>query len=77
MLFAPDFMSVRKIPLKEQQYIEADGNTITTEVERPLDPVVSTYLTQIRKSVLTDRALHEKVEFWVLSVIRPIPHSSL
>jgi ATP-dependent RNA helicase DDX55/SPB4 len=59
-------MSVRKIPLKEQRYIEADDNMTTTEDERPLDPAVSTYLMQIRKIVLTDRALHEKVELGVI-----------
>lgn len=60
-------MAVRKIPLKERSYLPGDGsvklyplssNNNDTLAE---DASVTLILARIRKTLLTDRALHDKV----------------
>ena len=54
-----DFMAVRKIPLKEQPTLNADGSPRSdTDSE---DPEVSRVVSEIRSIVLKDRALYDKV----------------
>ena len=55
-------MAVRKIPLKEQPYLSNDGSFIKRDEDAEEDPDVSSILSTIRHKVLTDRALHDKVE---------------
>lgn len=54
------FMQIRKIPLKYQSYLKGD-TTPAVEEERPEDPQVSNYLGIMRKTLLTDRGLHDQV----------------
>lgn len=59
---ALDFMTVRKIPIKEHPYLLADG-TAATEEERvdSEDAEVPSFLTRIRTTLLSDRAIHDLV----------------
>ena len=56
-----DFMSIRKIPLKEQPYLDRDEWRKTAESEE--DPSTTTLQNKMRESLLTDRALHDQVMF--------------
>jgi hypothetical protein len=56
-----DFMSIRKIPLKEQSYLDGDEWCMTTESEE--DPSATTLQNKMREFLLTDRALHDQVMF--------------
>jgi ATP-dependent RNA helicase DDX55/SPB4 len=57
-----DFMAVRKIPLKEQPYLYEDGSSNALGLsDKAEDPTVVTFQSRIRKTLLTDRALHDKV----------------
>jgi ATP-dependent RNA helicase DDX55/SPB4 len=59
-----DFMAIRKIPLKERSYFMDDASAQRSEADgsvQPEDPKVSTLLHQIRRKLLTDRALHDQV----------------
>jgi ATP-dependent RNA helicase DDX55/SPB4 len=61
-----DFMAIRKIPLKEQPYLtETDfldtlSSSSSGKVE---DPCVTSFHQGIRRTLLIDRALHDKVLF--------------
>lgn len=57
-----DFLSVRKIPIRQHPCIPADGSA-ARDVDYPSteDDVVNTFLSQIRRTIMTDRALHDKV----------------
>ena len=57
-----DFLAVRKIPIKQHPSIQADGS-IEQDTDCPSteDDVVDTFLSQIRQTVMTDRALYDKV----------------
>jgi hypothetical protein len=57
-----DFLSVRKIPIRQHSYILEDGSaTRDTDGPSTEDHVVNTFLSQIRQTIMTDRALHDKV----------------
>jgi hypothetical protein len=59
-----DFLAVRKIPIRRHPFIQA-GGVLATEVSsepESEDPAVESFLSQIRETVLTDRALHDKVQ---------------
>lgn len=62
-----DFMSIRKIPLKEQPYFSEDDSMAVPEEERPEDPQVEVLTNKIRKTLLTDRGIHDQVCFAFLS----------
>ncbi|EPQ55480.1 hypothetical protein GLOTRDRAFT_129657 [Gloeophyllum trabeum ATCC 11539] len=64
-----DFMAVRKIPMKKHAYLTEDGSSVAHD-ERPEDPAVQPILQQIRKTVLTDRALHEKATKAFVSFVK-------
>jgi ATP-dependent RNA helicase DDX55/SPB4 len=57
-----DFMSIRKIPLKEHSYL-TDGDPAPSQEpdERPTDPQVDVFMLQTRKVILNDRAIHDQV----------------
>lgn len=57
ILYPLDFMSVRKIPLKKSPLI-ADGSEMPSSSE---DPDVGSFITKIRETALTDRAVHDLV----------------
>ncbi|KAI0312180.1 DEAD-domain-containing protein [Amylostereum chailletii] len=66
-----DFLSVRKIPVKEFTYILEDGTTAPREVDdRPEDIAVQSFQSTIRKEVLTDRALSDKAATAFVSFVR-------
>ena len=64
-------MAVRKIPLKQRPYLmgnatgsnsqEAAPEERIDNSNKPPDPSVQKTLTLVRKQVLSDRALHDKV----------------
>ena len=57
-----DFMSIRKIPLKEYPYLTDGHSEMSQESdERPVDPEVDTSILHIRKVILGDRAIHDQV----------------
>lgn len=56
-----DFMSIRKIPLKQHGYISKDLSVRSVEdTEQDRDDEVESYLSRIRTNVLTDRALNDQ-----------------
>lgn len=60
-LRALDFMSIRKIPLKEQRYLEGDERCKTSDDEE--DPSTIVFQSKMRTFLLTDRAIHDQVMF--------------
>lgn len=56
-------MAIRKIPMKEHPYIRdvSDMSDYPTLLDRPLDHAVADFLIKIRKIVLTDRGINDKV----------------
>lgn len=72
-VFWPDFLSVRKIPLKEQPYLAAPGVSPTMPLEddaRPEDSEVPIFLDRMRQTLLTDRALHDLAAKAFVSFVR-------
>ncbi|KAF8238700.1 DEAD-domain-containing protein [Tricholoma matsutake] len=66
-----DFMSIRKIPLKEHPYLTDGGSTSSQERdERPIDPQVDISIVQIRKVILSDRAIHDQAAKAFVSFVR-------
>jgi ATP-dependent RNA helicase DDX55/SPB4 len=66
-----DFMSIRKIPLKEHPYLTDGGSApLQQPDERPVDPQVDTSMLQIRKVMLSDRAIHDQVGIHLLPAAR-------
>lgn len=61
-----DFMSIRKIPIKERPYFNDDDSMALAE-ERPEDPQVEVLTNQIRETLLTDRGIHDQVGFALIS----------
>ncbi|OJA19027.1 hypothetical protein AZE42_00371 [Rhizopogon vesiculosus] len=65
-----DFLSVRKIPIRQHPYILADGSA-TRDSDCPSeDDVVDRFLSQIRQTVMTDRALYDKAVKAFVSFVR-------
>ncbi|KAJ7273005.1 DEAD-domain-containing protein [Mycena rebaudengoi] len=81
-----DFMAIRKIPILERPYFTATGgqpmpfapparienedHEAEEEVVRPDDADVSVYLKRIRKTILTDRAIHDQAAKAFVSFVR-------
>jgi len=69
-----DFLAIRKIPLKERQYLSETTNSAVTEKEtqedRPEDPAVEHALVKIRSRVLQDRDMFDKAVKAFVSFIR-------
>jgi len=64
-------MAVRKIPLKEQPYLYEDGSSNALGLsDKAEDPTVVTFQSRIRKTLLTDRALHDKAAKAFVSFVR-------
>ncbi|KAF9221989.1 DEAD-domain-containing protein [Gyrodon lividus] len=67
-----DFLAVRKIPIRRYPFIQAGGvlaSEVSSEPEFE-DPAVQTFLSQIRETVLTDRALNDKAAKGFVSFVR-------
>ncbi|KIK97158.1 hypothetical protein PAXRUDRAFT_825250 [Paxillus rubicundulus Ve08.2h10] len=67
-----DFLAVRKIPIQRHPFIQAGGvldAEVSNEPESE-DPAVESFLSQIRETVLTDRALHDKATKGFVSFVR-------
>lgn len=66
-----DFLSVRKIPIRQHPHILADGSKAPdTDCPSTEDDIVSTFMSQIRQTVMTDRALHDKAVKAFVSFVR-------
>ncbi|RPD66339.1 DEAD-domain-containing protein [Lentinus tigrinus ALCF2SS1-7] len=65
-----EFMSVRKIPMKERRRFSRDGIAVSANDMDAEDPGVSHVLTTIRNKVLTDRALNDKAAKAFVSFVR-------
>ncbi|KAI0818534.1 DEAD-domain-containing protein [Irpex lacteus] len=65
-----DFMSVRKIPLKEQPALNPDGSPRLNNEDDAEDPEIPQTLSKIRSTVLKDRALHDKAVKAFVSFVR-------
>ncbi|KAI0341772.1 DEAD-domain-containing protein [Trametopsis cervina] len=65
-----DFMSVRKIPLKEQPAFAAAGPLTTKDEDGTEDPEVLQALVTMRSIVQTDRSLHDKAIKAFVSFVR-------
>ena len=55
-----DFLSVRKIPVKDHGRLDEDG-VVASSSDEPEAQTVPTYLSTIRNHLLQDRALHDLV----------------
>jgi len=57
-----DFLSIRKIPLKQKPYLLGNGENFSHQLDdtRPVDPDVVPFLNQIRTVLQTDRAIHDQ-----------------
>ncbi|KZW02840.1 DEAD-domain-containing protein [Exidia glandulosa HHB12029] len=55
-----DFLSVRKIPLRERPYLGVDGKPSPSMDDRPEDPGAAALEQQIRDLVKQDRDLHDR-----------------
>jgi ATP-dependent RNA helicase DDX55/SPB4 len=71
-LLPSDFLAIRKIPISERPYFTGTGDQPLSlpsvgelededEPVRPDDAEVSVFLGRIRKTILTDRAIHDQV----------------
>ncbi|KAJ7494531.1 hypothetical protein B0H11DRAFT_2227939 [Mycena galericulata] len=80
-----EFLAIRKIPISEQPYFAAAGDQAISvvapsakdevleseeEPARPDDPEVSVFLNRIRKTVFTDRAIHDQAMTAFVSFVR-------
>ncbi|KAJ7243412.1 DEAD-domain-containing protein [Mycena haematopus] len=75
-----DFLAIRKIPISERPYFPGSGDQpvdlplAATEDEgepiRPDDAEVSVFLGRIRKTILTDRAIHDQAAKAFVSFVR-------
>ncbi|KAI0780729.1 DEAD-domain-containing protein [Trametes elegans] len=65
-----EFMSVRKIPLKERPRFSRDGSAKLEDDMCAEDPDVNRAMQSIRKIILTDRALHDKAAKAFVSFVR-------
>ncbi|KIJ70539.1 hypothetical protein HYDPIDRAFT_23639 [Hydnomerulius pinastri MD-312] len=67
-----DFLAVRKIPIRRHPFIQAGGvlaKEVSSEPENE-DPTVALFLSQIRATILTDRALNDKAAKGFVSFVR-------
>lgn len=81
-LHVTDFMSIRKIPLKQQPYIndtnsEASSSTLMESEDRPEDPAVQSTLVRMRTIALKDRNVHDKVTCYTLDLLHTFVRSLL
>ncbi|KAF9567303.1 DEAD-domain-containing protein, partial [Agrocybe pediades] len=65
-----DFLTIRKIPIKEKPCFTADGKVSTESDFVPEDPEVEVFLGRIREVLLKDRALHDQSIKAFVSFIR-------
>ncbi|KAF8076413.1 DEAD-domain-containing protein [Lyophyllum atratum] len=67
-----DFMSIRKIPLKERAYLTTEGTLTSKEEdeERDEDSQVLEVLARIRNTLLTDRGIHDQAAKAFVSFVR-------
>lgn len=69
-----DFLTVRKIPLKEHPYITENQQQHQEEETRSDDPNVTLFLNKVRAVLKTDRAIHDLVVLLLIrSKLHPIP----
>jgi hypothetical protein len=72
LILSTDFLAIRKIPISERPYFTGSGDQPMDlppageaededEPTRPDDAEVSVFLGRIRKTILTDRAIHDQV----------------
>ena len=54
-----DFLSIRKIPMKEHPYLMGDSSKAGGQ-EHTEDPQVQVFLDSIRSVLITDRAIHDQ-----------------
>lgn len=61
-------MSIRKIPSIEHSYLTDEGSMTSQEQpdDRPVDGQVEISMLQIRKVILSDRAIHDQVSIHLL-----------
>ncbi|KAH0839733.1 DEAD-domain-containing protein [Lanmaoa asiatica] len=67
-----DFLAVRKIPIRKHPVIQAGGILPAQSLSEPEPdhPAVTSFLSQIRETVMTDRALHDKAAKGFVSFVR-------
>ncbi|KAG8218451.1 DEAD-domain-containing protein [Butyriboletus roseoflavus] len=67
-----DFLAVRKIPIRKHPVVRADGVLPAqgSSGPEPDDAAVALFLSRIRETVLTDRALHDKATKGFVSFVR-------
>ncbi|KAK7023996.1 RNA helicase [Favolaschia claudopus] len=74
-----DFLAIRKIPISERPYFAGSGDQPMAapldeeeagEPSRLDDPEVSVFLDRIRKTILTDRAIHDQAAKAFVSFVR-------
>jgi len=67
-----DFLAVRKIPIRKHPVIQAGGILSAQGSSEPEanDPAVTSFLSQMRETVLTDRALNDKAVKGFVSFVR-------
>lgn len=65
-----DFLSVRKIPLHEHQYILQNGALSAEGEDRPEDSAVSSFQSSIRSELLKDRSSHDRATKAFVSLVR-------
>ncbi|KAF8191485.1 DEAD-domain-containing protein [Mycena galopus ATCC 62051] len=74
-----DFLAIRKIPMSERPYFTASGDQPVelalpkedeSEPARSDDAEVSVFLERIRKTILTDRAIHDQAAKAFVSFVR-------
>ncbi|KAG5641593.1 hypothetical protein DXG03_004676 [Asterophora parasitica] len=65
-----DFMSIRKIPLKERAYLIDGDVPMSSAEELPEDTQAWDYVQRIRKTLLTDRGIHDQAAKAFVSFVR-------
>jgi len=65
-----DFLAIRKIPLVEREPFQQDGSSAKFGGNESEDPQVASTIAEIRKTLLTDRALHDKAAKAFVSFVR-------
>ncbi|KIM46161.1 hypothetical protein M413DRAFT_441228 [Hebeloma cylindrosporum] len=67
-----DFLSIRKIPLKQKPYLLGNGEHLSSPLDDtpPVDPDVEIFLNQIRTVLQSDRAIHDQSMKAFVSFVR-------
>ncbi|KAF9453005.1 DEAD-domain-containing protein, partial [Macrolepiota fuliginosa MF-IS2] len=65
-----EFMSIRKIPFRQHDYISKNISVSSDDTERQSDPEVEDYLSRIRTKILTDRAFNDQAVKAFVSFVR-------